>query len=158
MWASGRLRARDNMQTDVRLVGDILRRIESAENSGRFEDIAEMLADDAVIMVPNHPVQEGKAACAAFVCSVLTDVVQHFNRHITYTSAEARIIGDVAFDRGTFSFTIAPKSGGDTNQETGKYLFLYSRVFDGPWKIARAIVNLDERDDEGSDVPAQAPE
>ena len=29
-----------------------------------------------------------------------------------------------------------------------KYLFLYSRGTDGSWKIARAIVNLDEQDGE----------
>ena len=98
-----------------------LRRIESAENSGTFGDIAGMLADDAVIMVPSHPVQEGKMACTAFVCSVLADVLEHFNRRIAYTSAEVRVIGDVAFDRGTFCFTVSPKSGGSATVETGKY-------------------------------------
>jgi len=70
-------------QADVREVEDILRRIEVAENTGNSSEIADMLAEDAVIMVPNH-----------------------------------------------------------------KYLFLYSRAADGSWKIARAIVNLDDHDGE----------
>lgn len=136
------------MQTDVLQVEDILRRIETAENTGNPDDIAEMLAEDAVIMVPSEPVQEGKTACAAFVCDVLTGVLEQFNRRIAYVSAEVRVIGDVAFDRGNCSFTISPKSGGETTRETGKYLFLYCRALDRSWKISRAIVSLDERDGE----------
>lgn len=138
-------------RTDVRAVADILRRIESAENAGRSDDIEQMMADDAVIMVPSQPVQEGKAACAGFVREVLRGLLEQFNRRITYVSAEVRIIGEVAFDRGSFSFTCSPKSGGESTNETGKYLFLYSRGAAGSWKIARVIVNLDEQDGERPD-------
>ena len=61
---------------------------------------------------------------------------------------EVRVIGEYAFDRGSFAFSVAPRSGGDTSRETGKYLFLYSRAADGSWKIARAIVNLDAHESE----------
>jgi ketosteroid isomerase-like protein len=97
-------------------------------------------------MVPDLPIQEGKAACAGFVREVLAGLLERFNRQITYVSAEVRIIGDFAFDRGSFRLTASPKSGGETTRETGKYLFLYSRARDSSWKIARAIVSLDERD------------
>jgi len=139
-------------QADVREVEQMLRRIEAAENTGNAAEIADMLAEDAVIMVPNQPVQEGKAACAKFVADVLAGVVEQFDRRIVYISAEVRVIGDCGFDRGSFTFTVAPRSGGDTSRETGKYLFLYSRAAGGSWKIARAIVNLD--DHEGGE-PAQ---
>jgi ketosteroid isomerase-like protein len=103
-------------------------------------------------MVPNQPVQEGRAACAAFVSDVLAGLLEQFDRHIVYVSAEVRVIGDCGFDRGSFTSTVAPRSGGDTSQETGKYLFLYSRAADGSWKIACAIVNLDDHEGE---APAQ---
>jgi len=133
-------------QADVREVEQMLRRIEAAENTGNAAEIADMLAEDAVIMVPNQPVQEGKAACARFVADVLAGVVEQFDRRIVYISAEVRVIGDCGFDRGSFTFTVAPRSGGDTSRETGKYLFLYSRAAGGSWKIARAIVNLDDHE------------
>jgi len=139
-------------QADVQKIEEILRRIEVAENTGNSSQIADLLAEDAVIMVPNQPVQEGKAACARFVADVLAGVVEQFDRRIVYISAEVRVIGDCGFDRGSFTFTVAPRSGGDTSRETGKYLFLYSRAAGGSWKIARAIVNLD--DHEGGE-PAQ---
>jgi len=139
-------------QADVREVEQMLRRIEAAENTGNAAEIADMLAEDDVIMVPHQPVQERKAACARFVADVLAGVVEQFDRRIVYISAEVRVIGDCGFDRGSFTFTVAPRSGGDTSRETGKYLFLYSRAAGGSWKIARAIVNLD--DHEGGE-PAQ---
>jgi uncharacterized protein (TIGR02246 family) len=137
-------------QADVREVEDILRRIEVAENTGNASAIADMLAEDAVIMVPNHPVQEGRATCARFLADVLAGLLEQFERAIVYVSAEVRVIGDYGFDRGGFTFTVTPRSGGETSRETGKYLFLYSRADDGSWKIARSIVNLDDHDGEGS--------
>jgi ketosteroid isomerase-like protein len=62
-------------QAAVREIEGILRRIEVAENTGNPSEIADMLAEDAVIMVPNQPVQEGKAACAAFFADVMAGLL-----------------------------------------------------------------------------------
>jgi uncharacterized protein (TIGR02246 family) len=147
------------LRTDVDQIEEILRRIEAAENAGNSAAVVDMLADDAVIMAPNEPVQEGKTACANFLKHVMASLWEAFDRRITYVSAEVRVIGDVAFDRGAFSFTVAARSGGPTSRESGKYLFLYSRGASGvsgvpgvnnQWKIARAIVSLDDRGEESS--------
>src|SRR5207249_2031456 len=114
-------------ETDVRQIDDILRRIEAAENAGDATAMIDLLAEDAVIMAPDQPVQEGKAACAAFLTDVIASLFEQFDRRIAYVSAEVRVIGEYAFDRGSFAFSVAPRSGGDTSRETGKYLFLYSR-------------------------------
>jgi len=135
-------------ETDVRQIDDILRRIEAAENAGDATAMIDLLAEDAVIMAPDQPVQEGKAACAAFLTDVIASLFEQFDRRIAYVSAEVRVIGEYAFDRGSFAFSVAPRSDGDTSRETGKYLFLYSRAADGSWKIARAIVNLDAHESE----------
>jgi uncharacterized protein (TIGR02246 family) len=139
-----------DLQKDVRELEEIRERLETAENAGNADYFVEMMADDAVIMVPDQPVQEGKSACASFVREMMPGLLEVFNRRIRYVSAEIHVIGDVAFDRGTFSFTVSPKSGGETIEENGKYLWIYSRAADGSWKVARAIVSLDERDDERS--------
>jgi len=128
----------------------ILQRLEDAENAGDAETIIDHIADDAVIMVPDQPVMEGKAVCAGFLRGMLGWMTESLDRHITYVSAEARVIGEYAFDRGTFSFTATPKSGGETTHAQGKYLWLYSRDA-GSWKVARFIVSLDEEPAEALD-------
>jgi ketosteroid isomerase-like protein len=115
---------KSDVQKDVVELGEILERLEAAENSGDAEYVVRMMADDVVVMVPNEPVQEGKAACAGFVRGMLAFMLEQFDRRIAYVSAETRLIGDYAFDRGTFSFTVAPKAGGETTRAQGKYLWL----------------------------------
>ena len=128
---------------DSRQLAELLTRIQAAENSGDAASMVDLLAEDAVIMAPDFPVHEGKAACAEFVTAVINDQFTHFDRRIAYISAEVRVLGSHAFDRGSFSFTVTPRSGGDLISATGRYMFLYARDAAGSWKLARAIMNLD---------------
>src|SRR5678816_1413105 len=43
---------------DILQLQSLLRRIEAAENAGDAGELANMLAEDAVLMVPDQPVQE----------------------------------------------------------------------------------------------------
>ena len=45
---------------DVRHLQPLLRRMNTAENDGDVGDMTGLLADDGVIMVPNHPVSGGQ--------------------------------------------------------------------------------------------------
>ena len=129
--------------SDTDRIKQLLRNIEAAENSGQPERLVELFAADVVLMAPDYPVQEGKDQCATFVATVLADLFAHFDRRIVYTSAELRMFGSHAFDRGRYAFTSVPKAGGEMTHGAGSYLFLYSRNPAGDWKLARAIVNQD---------------
>src|SRR5690606_2568767 len=98
----------DGLSAAFQTLHDIRHRIEAAENAGETESFVAMMADDIVLMVPDQPVQQGKEACAAFVRHVLAGLLSRYSRHITYASDEVDIIGTVAFDRGTFAFTVTP--------------------------------------------------
>ena len=58
--------------SDFRILSDIRERLTAAENAGDPESICAAIADDVVLMVPSAPVQEGKAACAAFLRALPT--------------------------------------------------------------------------------------
>jgi uncharacterized protein (TIGR02246 family) len=133
--------------TDVHAVNALRLALEEAENRGDPEPIVDQLTADAVLMVPTFPVSEGRDACAAFLRETLPALLEYFDRRITYVSSEVRVMGDVAIDRGTFSFTIRPRAGGDEHVERGKYLYLLARDRDDGWGLSRAIVTLDEQDD-----------
>ena len=129
--------------SDIAVLSELRERLTAAENAGDPEPICAAMADDVALMVPNAPVQEGKAACATFLRAVLPSLLQEFERHISYTSAEVRVFDAIAFDRGTFSFSVTPRAGGASEVHVGKYLWLYIRRGD-TWKLARVIVSLDE--------------
>jgi uncharacterized protein (TIGR02246 family) len=117
-----------DVQADIRALEDIRRRVEAAENAGDAEYFVGLLADDAVFMVPDFPVESGRDACAAFLRENMPGLVEVFDRHITYTGSEVGVLGNIAFDRGEFSFTIRPRSGGHVSRVTGKYFWLYARA------------------------------
>jgi ketosteroid isomerase-like protein len=118
--------------------------LQAAENAFDPDSIVLLMADDMVLMVPNEPVQEGKPACAAFVRRILAEQQEWFDRVISYVSEEVAVRGDIAFDRGRFSFTVVVKHDGRRSEPTGKYFWLYSRDRGGEWKLARAILSLDD--------------
>ena len=136
-----------DIQADIRAIEDIRRRVEAAENAGDPEYCAGLLADDAVFLVPDFPVQNGRDACAAFLRDLIPGLIEFFDRRITYTGSEVRVLDDIAFDRGEFAFTVRPRSGGDESLVTGKYFWLYARAADGGWRLSRAVVTRDDPDE-----------
>ncbi len=136
-----------DVQADIRAIEEIRRRVEAAENAGDPEYCAGLLADDAVFMVPDFPVQNGRDACAAFLRDLMPGLIEVFDRRITYAGSEVRVLDDIAFDRGEFAFTIRPRSGGDASRVTGKYFWLYARAADGGWRLSRAVVTRDDPDE-----------
>ena len=131
-------------ERDVQLVHAMRGRLEAGENAFDGDPIIETMADDMVLMVPNEPVQVGKAQCEAFIRRMLAEQQAWFDRHITYVSEEVAIRGNIAFDRGSFSFTVRAKHDGRSSEPTGKYFWLYQRSASGDWKLSRAIVSLDD--------------
>lgn len=129
--------------------------IEAGENAMDADAVLRLLSDDAVLMVPDHPVQEGKPACAAFLREMLGGLASRYDRRITYTSAEVAVVGDLAFDRGTFGFSVTPNDGGDTTHVTGKYLWILGRA-DGRWLVSRLIASRDDDAVETSVQPERA--
>jgi uncharacterized protein (TIGR02246 family) len=139
-----------NSDADAVALAAVRDALEAAENAFDPDAVAALFADDIVAMVPDVPVQTGKAACAAFMREVMGELSARFVRHITYTSDEVALLGETAFDRGTFAFTTTPRDGGTTRRVTGKYLWLLRRAAGQQWRIARLIVSRDDApDDEG---------
>lgn len=127
---------------------EIGRRLEAAENACDPAFMIELMAEDVVILVPHAPPQEGKVACTAFIRDVTDMFRAELDRHITYTSADARALGRVGFDRGAFSFDVTVRATGTTAHVTGKYLWLYSRDRHDAWKLQQAIMSLDDTDED----------
>ena len=131
-------------QEHLRSIATIRQHLEAAENATDPDAVAAHLADDVVLMVPDHPVQEGKTATVAFLRETMTWMRAYLDRRIEYVSAEVAVLGDVAFDRGTFSFVVSARSGGAPETVTGKYLWLFTRGGADGWQVSRAIVSRDD--------------
>jgi ketosteroid isomerase-like protein len=125
---------------DIEALHALREAIVAAENRGDLSFFAANFDDDAVVMPPDAPVREGKAACLAFVRDVLQAMLAQFDRDLVCQSAEIVVDGHFAFDRGSFFQTLREKDSGLIVRERGHYLWLYVRRSDG-WKLSRAIWN-----------------
>ena len=132
---------------DTDALAAIRTRMEAAENAGDPEPIIDVLADDAVIIVPTFPVSTGRIACAAFLRDLLPKLVETFDRRVSYVSDDLDVRGDLAIDRGLFSFTVRRRAGGAATVERGKYVFISRKDASSNWQLWRAIATLDERDE-----------
>ena len=82
-------------------------------------------------MMPNQPIVAGKAKLDA----ASRRMAEQFRIHETWQPLETVIDGGLAYQRGTFSTTITPKSGGPARTTEGKFLRIYRRLNDGAWTM-----------------------
>ena len=127
-------------QTDIDALHAMREAIVNAECRGDLGFFVATLDDDAVVMPPDAPAREGKAACLSFVRDVLQAMLAQFDRELVCESAEIVVDGGFAFDRGSFFQTLREKDSGLVVRERGHYLWLYVRRPEG-WKLSRVIWN-----------------
>lgn len=135
-----------SVENDLNELRDLRERLEAAENSGDSAYIGAMMAEDVVLMVPNEPVKEGKTVCAGFIYDVLQSLHAHFHRRVSYQSDAVSVEGDLAFDRGSFTFTVVRRDDGTTTHAVGKYFWVYARDEEQGWKLSRLVASLDEEE------------
>ncbi len=106
-----------------------------------WDAVAEFYTEDAMIMPPNQPVVQGRAAIAGWYASFPP-----------VTEVELRIVeidgrGDLAYARGTYVLTIAVEGVSEPITDRGKNLAIWRKQVDGSWQMAIDTFN--------SDVPLQ---
>ncbi len=99
-----------------------------------------LYAPDAIIMPTDHVVERGAAAIANYNKMFFDEYTPG---DFVITQEETQISGDLAFNRGSFSFSATPKAGGASIQDRGKYVVIMARQSDGTWKWTRDIDNSD---------------
>ena len=113
----------------------------AAMKRGDAAELATYYTDDAVFMVPNMPASQGRAAIA----QTFTGLFGQFTvADVRLTTQDVRGAGDYVIERGTYQWTLHPKSGtGADIVDNGKYLTVWERQGDGSWKVTRDINNSD---------------
>jgi uncharacterized protein (TIGR02246 family) len=108
--------------------------------------IAKLYAPDGVEMPPNAPAAKGRAAIEAFHKAFAQQWMMH---GITITPTETKVVGDTAYDVGTYKQSLMAQKGGGMVDDKGKYIVLMKKDASGAWLISHAMYN--------SDVPPPAP-
>ena len=111
---------------------------QSAFNSGDAAEVANLYADDAVVLAPNAGRIEGKEA----ITGLLTVQIQQMGaRDLEIEGRETREFGTVLSQSGLYRMTM---TGPDGDMPVGGgWLSIVEDAGDGQWVITRHIWNVD---------------
>ena len=134
------------MQTQTNLEAD-LRAIETInQRDMQFalaNDAAMMMSqwtDDIVLLPPVGPIQRGRSAIAEASRGVENSVeILEYVLDIQ----EVKVLGDYAFQWGTYLYRMRPRAGGEPIRTGGKLMRILQRQPTGSWKIFRGITTVD---------------
>ncbi len=128
-----------DVDADIKAIHALGDQYAAAVNSSDAAAVAATYADDGIEMPPDQAATEGRQAIQAQYETLYKENALKF----ALTSLETQVAGDWAYDRGTYTVTVTPKSGKPMGQ-TGKYLEINKRQPDGSWKVHRVIWNSNE--------------
>lgn len=123
---------------DTAAIGQVRSEYQAAVNAGDAARIAAVYTADGITM-PNHrALVSGRDAIQTYQQELMNTATAS----LTLTAAETRVMGDWAYDRGSYQLTLTPKAAGAAPvTDDGKYLVLLQKQSDGSWKLTRGISN-----------------
>ena len=113
-----------------------------AVNNKDWEGWTSRFVSDGTMMPPNGPAVDGHDAILVWAKAFPPSA------DFSISMPEVEGTATMAYGRGTYKLTILVP-GADPIHDTGKFLEIWNKQPDGPWKVKRDIFN--------SDVPLPAP-
>jgi uncharacterized protein (TIGR02246 family) len=107
-------------------------------NSGDLAGLLSYYADDLVKLRQGAP-----ADSKVETERRLKDVFARFATRVDVENLETEVAGEMAFTRGTFVVTLAPRDGGETQRIGRRYLEVW-RKREGRWCVARTMDNSED--------------
>jgi uncharacterized protein (TIGR02246 family) len=128
-------------QADQRAISATLDEYAAAWKVSDAQRVGRLYTDDAIILPGDHVAESGRAAIIKYNQDVFDAYVP---KTFDISQQETQISGDLAFNRGTFSFSADAKDPkGKPVSDRGKYIVIMKRQVDGSWKWTRDIDNSD---------------
>jgi len=104
---------------------------------GDFATAASYYTEDAMILPPNAPIVQGRAAIQSYLAGYPKIVA--FKQDI----AELDANGDLGYARLTYNLTTTPAGAKAPLNDTGKVIIILRKQINGTWLTKRAIFNSD---------------
>ena len=128
-----------SVENDLRAIDAVNRRDVQFALANDAALMMSQWTDDVVLLQPGAPIMRGRAAIAeAFRSAESPEILDY-----VLDVQEVKVLGDYAFQWGTYRYRIRPRKGGDTVSTNGKIMRILQRQSDGAWKIHRGMTTVD---------------
>lgn len=126
---------------DVAAITAFNARYVQAINDGDIAALSALTDEDHIMIPANRLPVVGKAANDA----ANGRGFQQFKYDEHWMPLETVIDGNLAYQRGTYTVTATPRSGGGpTRNSRGNFLRIYRRQADGSWRMTRDMYSSDQ--------------
>jgi uncharacterized protein (TIGR02246 family) len=127
---------------DVAAIRDLGPQYSQATLARDVDAAVALYTDDAVILPAGAPVVVGKDAIRDYIAGEFaSDAV---TTEFVFTSIQTDGAGDLAFDRGTWTWTGTVPGAAEPLTSVGKYLIVVRRQPDGSWLLVEDTWNSDK--------------
>jgi uncharacterized protein (TIGR02246 family) len=128
-----------SLEADLRAIEAINERDMQFALANDSDKMMSQWADDIVVLQPAGPIMRGRQAIAKTFQEIESPEIVEYKLDIQ----EVSVLGDHAFQWGTYRYSMRPRTGGDTVHTSGKLMRILQRQSDGSWKIYRGISTID---------------
>jgi uncharacterized protein (TIGR02246 family) len=129
-----------SVENDLRAIEAVNQRDIEAALAGDADGMMSQWTEDFVLLQPVGPILRGRSAIAEAFRGVESSVEI---LESVLDIQEVRVLGDHAFQWGTYLYSVRSRAGGATVRTSGKLMRILQRQRDGSWKMYRTISTVD---------------
>jgi ketosteroid isomerase-like protein len=133
----------DSHAEDLAAIAAFNQQYLKAINEGDVTALSDLTDADHIMIPPNRAPIVGKDAND----TANGKAFQQFKVDETWTPLETVVDGNLAYQRGLFTVSATPKSGGAARTTRGNFLRVYRRLPDGSWRMTRDMFSSDQPPD-----------
>jgi uncharacterized protein (TIGR02246 family) len=128
-----------SLENDLRAIELINQRDEQFALANDAAMMMSQWTDDFVLLPAAGPIMRGRSAIADAFRGVESPKILEYVLDIQ----EVKVLGDYAFQWGTYHYSVRSRAGGETVRTSGKLMRILQRQPDGAWKMHRTISTVD---------------
>ena len=130
-------------QNDLRAIQALNQRHIEAWLSSDTDVVISLWSDDFTVIHPVGPAVRGRRANVEMLQKGIEQIRAIEPLEAVEDFEEIKVVGDYAFEWGSYRFSSRPRAGGDSVRSSGKLLRILQRQSDGSWKMYRTIATID---------------
>jgi uncharacterized protein (TIGR02246 family) len=119
-------------------IDPIRERIDAAWLRSDADGITRYLAEDAILLPPHAPRQMGREQITGW----LRELFRHYTMtELAMPERELTVVGDLAFERSLYEWTLTPKDGGEPIRDQANWVGIWRQSREGDWAEVCGIWN-----------------